>query len=76
VALGLRAFSTPSDLLDVGDGGLDASPPVAALCPAPGDRVGNGEKVFAGRAPVLVPQRVSAAGGSSELDEVLSVPAE
>ena len=60
----------------VGDYRLDATAPVSALGPAPGDGVGDRQERLAGCSPVLPAQGVSAAGGAGAFDQPLVVPAE
>ncbi|MGH3932658.1 MAG: hypothetical protein ACRDTF_22095 [Pseudonocardiaceae bacterium] len=48
-----------SDLVHVDDDWLDATAPVAALGPAPGDRVGYREQVLVRGSAVLIPEYVA-----------------
>ncbi len=77
MALGLRACrGRLLDLAYVDDDWLDAAAPVAALGPAPGDRVGYRKQVLLGGSAVLVSEGVAASRAAGELDQVLIVPAE
>src|SRR5947207_2811719 len=71
---GFALSAGASDLADVGDERLDAFPPLAALGPAPGDRIGYCKQQVVLCPAVFVAQGVAAPDVAGDLDEASLVP--
>ncbi len=63
-----------SNLADRGHERLYAFPPLTALRPAPGDRIGYCEQQVVLRSAVFAAQGVAAANRTDDLDQALLVP--